>query len=262
MLIAQVFVCIIGLMVGTFLNFCISRISQNQSVRLWSRCSNCERHISVWKNVSVFSYVFLSTKCSGCGIRIFWFCPVIEIVTALSFYLLFVKYGFSPPLVVNAVFFSFLIILIFMDLFERVLPNSVTLTGIIVGWLFSPLQSSIFLNKIFMNLSFFNWTNYIWSSLGILISGGFLWVVAALHLKFKKGEGLGFGDIKMMAMVGAFLGWQYAFLTIFLASLSGVFIGVLFIAVYHKSNAYELPFGSFLGVGAIITTLIGPKLFS
>jgi len=262
MLIATVFVCIVGLLVGTFLNVCICRISQNQLVKLWSRCSNCERSIPVWKNVSVFSYIFLSAKCSGCGIRISWFCPVVEIVTVLSFYLLFVKYGFVPPLVINAIFFSFLIILIFVDLFDRVLPNSVTFLGIIVGWLFSPLQSSIFLNEICMNLSFFNWTHYIWSSLGILISGGFLWAVATLHLKFQKGEGLGVGDIKMMSMVGAFLGWQYAFLTIFLASLLGVFIGVLFIATYHKGKAYELPFGSFLGVGAMITTLIGPKLFS
>ena len=262
MLIAKVFVCIVGLLVGAFLNVCICRISQNQLVKLWSRCSNCERSIPVWKNVSVFSYIFLSAKCSVCGIRISWFCPVVEILTSLSFYLLFVKYGFVPPLAINAIFFSFLIILIFVDLSDRVLPNGVTFLGIIVGWLFSPLQSSIFLNEVSVNLSFFNWTHYIWSSLGILIGGGFLWVVSTLHLKLKKGEGLGFGDIKMMSMVGAFLGWQYAFLTIFLASLLGVFIGVFFIAAYHKGKAYELPFGSFLGVGAMITTLIGPKLFS
>ena len=263
MLIAKAFVFVFGLVVGSFLNVCIYRIPRKQSVvEPRSRCPNCQRPIPAWENLPVLSYVLLRARCPGCGARISWVYPVVEAVTALSFYLLFLKYGVVPSLIVNMIFFGLLIILIFVDLFERLLPNVLTLGGAIVGWLVSPLQSPEFFYGSRVHQSFFDWTHYLGSGLGILVGGGFLWLVAILYLKVRKIEGMGFGDIKMMAMVGAFLGWQYAWLTILLGSFLGVFVGMAFIAIYRKGKAYELPFGSFLGAGAMVSTLIGPKLFS
>ena len=186
-----------------------------------------------------------------------------ELVTGLTFYLLFLKYGFHTPVFVNMVFFGLLLILTFVDLFERILPNVLTLGGAVFGFLVSPFQSGEFFYPFrFLDLPNVMWTHYVDSVIGILVGGGFLWFVAELYFRVRKIEGMGFGDIKMMAMVGAFLGWGYAWLTILLGSLLGAVVGSLFILISRKGRRYELPFGSFLAAGAIASTLWGRQVFS
>ena len=258
------FVIAFGLAVGSFLNVCIHRIPRGQSItRPRSSCPHCDRSIRPWENIPVFSYFFLRGKCSQCGERISWVYPTVELVTGLTFYLLFLKYGFYTPVFVNMVFFGVLLILTFVDLFERILPNILTLGGLIFGFLVSPFQSGEFFYPFrFLDLPNVMWTHYVDSIIGILVGGGLLWFVAELYFRVRKIEGMGFGDIKMMAMVGAFLGWGYAWLTILMGSLLGALVGSLFILIFRKGRRYELPFGSFLAAGALASTLWGREVFS
>lgn len=252
----------LGLVMGSFLNVCIYRIPQKRSiVHEGSSCPHCRRTIRPWENIPVLSFLILRGRCRSCEIGISWFYPTVELATPLLFYLLLLKFGMSSPLLVNMVFFGLLIVLIFIDLFERILPNMVTLGGLVLGFLVSPLQSNEFfkLPQIFVGEPA-PWTHYIYSMAGIMVGGGFFWLVAVFYRKVRKQEGMGFGDIKMIAMVGAFLGWQYTWLTILVGSFLGAMVGSVYIYAFGRGRQYELPFGSFLGVGAIVSTLWGEDL--
>ena len=237
------FVIAFGLAVGSFINVCIYRIPRGQSVLFpRSSCPECDHPIRPWENIPILSYLFLRGKCRQCGCRISWVYPTLEVSTGLLFYLLFLKYGFQTPFFINMVFFSLLLILLFVDLFERLLPNVVTLGGLAFGLVMAPLQSEEFLASFrLLNLPNVMWTQYIDSFLGILVGGGFLWLVAELYFRVKKVEGMGFGDIKMMAMVGAFLGWAYTWLTILLGSLLGALIGSIYMVVCEKGESINCP---------------------
>jgi len=174
--------------------------------------------------------------------------------------LAYLEFGLTAPFVVNGILFCLLIILVFIDLFERILPNVITLGGAVVGFLLSPLQSTELLRPLPSGLAEAPVAGALLASLvGALLGGGFLWLVAALYFRIRKIEGMGFGDIKMMLMVGAFLGWQFTWLTIFLGSLLGALLGSLYIAVFGRGRMYELPFGTFLGIAAIIVVFYGPE---
>ena len=261
---AHLIVLVSGVVVGSFLNVCIHRIPRGLSViGPGSRCPHCDSPIRAWENIPLLSFTFLRGRCRYCDQPIGWIYPTVEAFTALLFYLLFLKYGFNSPFFLNAVFFSLLIILMFSDLFERILPDVITLSGLLCGLLVAPFQSpEFFQDDLFWVGGSKFWTHYLQSLSGIVVGGGTLWFVASLYLKLRKVEGMGFGDVKMMAMVGAFLGWRYAWLTIFCGSLLGALVGSLYIYLFGKNRRYELPFGTFLGVGAVITTLWGRDLLS
>lgn len=261
LIVIHLFVILLGLVIGSFLNVCIHRMPRNESiVRPRSHCPRCNHQIRPWENVPVLSYLFLKGKCSKCQAPISWVYPLVESLTALSFYLLFLKYGLMSPFFVNALFFCGLIILVFIDLFHRILPDILTLGGTIAGLLLSPLQSSEFLMGPFPMDPSGPLSKPLSSLLGVVLGGGILWVTAWFYLRWRKVEGMGFGDIKMMAMIGAFLGPTFAFLTIFFGSLSGAIVGMAFIRLARKDRRYELPFGTFLGIGAMLSTLWGRRL--
>ena len=248
-----------GLAVGSFLNVCIYRLPLRRSVVFQrSHCRHCSVPLKPWDNIPLLSYLLLRGKCRNCGIPISWVYPLVEALTAVLFYLLFLKYQLGSPFFVNLAFLSMLVVLIFVDLLERILPNVITLGGLVVGFVVSPLQSREFLGSDpFLAWMGGNWSSYAQSLLGVLVGGGVLWAVAMIYRKVRKVEGMGLGDIKMMAMIGAFLGWQQTWLTIFLGSLTGALVGSVYIYVLKKGRRYELPFGSFLGIGAIVATLWG-----
>ena len=264
MLLVEGFVIAFGLALGSFINVCIYRVPRGQSVlRPRSSCPHCNHPIRPWENLPILSYLFLRGKCSQCRGRISWVYPTVEVSTGLLFYLLFLKYGFHTPLLINTVFFGLLVTLMFVDLFERLLPNVLTLGGLAFGLMMAPLQSEeFFLPFRFLDLPNVLWTRYFDSIFGSLVGGGFLWLVAELYFRVKKVEGMGFGDIKMMAMVGAFLGWGYTWLTILLGSLLGAVVGSIYMYVFRKGRRYELPFGSFLALSAIASTLWGRELLA
>ncbi len=248
-------VIVAGLIVGSFLNVCIYRIPRRVSViRPRSRCPNCDRLIRPWENIPVFSYLALRGRCPGCLASIGWVYPTVELLTAASLYLLYWKYGLTIAFGVNAVLFCLLIALVFIDLFMRLLPNVLTLGGAVAGLVLSPWQAAEFLGGGPV------WSQLLQSALGAVFGGGILWLVAALYFRIRKIEGMGFGDVKMMVMVGAFLGWKMAWLTILLGSLAGALIGATFMWVAGKGRRYELPFGTFLGGGAMAVVLWGPDL--
>jgi leader peptidase (prepilin peptidase)/N-methyltransferase len=255
-------VVLFGLAIGSFLTVCIVRLPQKESViRPRSHCPDCGHVLRFWDNIPILGYVLLKGRCRDCHNRISWIYPTVEILTAVTFLLLYEKYGMQAPFFVNTVFFGMLIILVFVDLYHRILPNIITFGGILVGIVLAPFQSAEFLHsKGTFTVEGWYAASYINSTLGVLIGGGLLWLVAFLYLKLRRIEGLGLGDVKMMGMVGAFLGWRYAWVTIFLGSIVGVLFGGLYILLSRQGRRYELPFGSFLGLAAIVVTLYGPAL--
>ena len=194
-----------------------------------------------------------------------WRYPAVEILMGILLAGLFLVYGFSSPFFVNSVFFGLLVILIFIDLDERILPDIFTLGGIGAGLILAPLQDpgffptgNIFLLEIPILQTMAN--SLFGSLLGILFGAGFLWGVAWLYQKFRKIQGMGFGDVKMIAMIGAFTGWQLTWLTILIGSLVGALAGGIYMFLKGRDRKYELPFGTFLGFAAILAVLIGTDI--
>lgn len=242
---------------GSFLNVCIYRIPLGKSViSPRSSCPSCGHSIRPWENIPILSFLLLNGKCAKCKAPISWIYPFVELLTALLFFLLFLKFELTPPLPVNILFFCALVVLIFIDLKERILPDPITLGGAVTGLILSPWQSAEILPAP-------EWQWKMLASLtGALLGGGVLWLVGTAYLKLRKIEGMGFGDIKMMLLVGTFLGWRLTWLTIFLGSVLGAVIGGLFMLLTGKGQRYELPFGSFLGLGAFLSTLWGRSILA
>lgn len=269
MWLADLFFILLGLVIGSFLNVCISRIPRNESIVLpKSRCPTCGNPIKPYDNIPLFSYVVLRGKCRSCRQRISWQYPAVEVITALAFWSTYAILGFHLKSAILMIFFSALVVLIFIDLNHRILPNVITLPGTLAGLLLSLLapvhdETAGFMMSFFdLTLSNEIWISFLNSFTGALVCGGFLWLVAEVYFRIRKIEGLGFGDIKLMGMVGAFLGLKLAFLTIMLGSMMGAVIGLIYIKLSGKDSRYELPFGSFLGIAAIIAALWGQRFIT
>jgi len=267
LLLPSLFFILLGLIIGSFLNVCIVRLPEAESIVLpSSRCPTCGKGIKPYDNIPLVSYLLLGGKCRFCKEPISWQYPVVEALTALTFWATYAVAGFQLKTVVLLIFFSAIIVLIFIDLNHRILPDVITLPGTVAGLLFSLLApvgdgTAKFLAGLIgystghpVLLSFLD------SFIGAMVCGGFLWFVAEIYYRIRKVEGLGFGDIKLMGMVGAFLGVRLALLTIMLGSLMGAVVGLAYIRFAGKDSQYELPFGSFLGVAAIAAGLRGAQL--
>ncbi len=252
-----------GAVFGSFLNVCIYRVPRGESiVKPRSRCPGCKQPIPAWLNIPILSYLMLRGRCRNCGQSISLRYPLVEALTGLIATGLFIVYGFSSPFYVNSVFCFLLVALIFIDLDERILPDVFTKGGIVAGLLLAPLQDSRFLAMkipLLPESTFLqNVGNPLFSSvIGILFGAGFLWGVSRLYLKFRKVEGMGFGDVKMIAMIGAFTGWQLTWFSILFGSLIGSLLGGAYMLLKKKGSKFELPFGTFLGIAAILSILFG-----
>ena len=220
-----------GLVFGSFLNVCIYRLPRGESVvRPRSRCPGCGNTISAWRNIPIVSFLLLRGRCGSCGSPISWRYPAVELLTGLLLVALYFRFGLTSCFIVNALFVCLVVVLVFTDLDRRILPDILTKGGLVAGILLSPLQDPSILGMELLPESFPDLVrqvgNPVLSSLaGVLFGAGFLWSVAWLYLKIRKIEGMGFGDIKMIAMIGAFLGWQLTWLTILLGSLLGAVLG-------------------------------------
>ena len=244
-----------GFLIGSFLNVCIYRLPRDLSVaRPRSFCPECDQPIAWYDNIPLLSFLILRARCRKCGARISARYPVVELLTGAAF---FCAVWFLGPTVAAIKFCAFgaiLIALIFADLEERILPDEFTIGGAIIGVIFAGFVP---LNWGIVRLLFFSARNERLISVGeALFSGlfcaGALWIVGALYQKFRHREGLGLGDVKMVAMIGAFLGMQGALLTLIVGSLLGALVGLCYIWFTGKdASTYELPFGSFLGVAAL-----------
>jgi len=236
---------VLGLCVGSFLNVVIYRLPLGQSlVSPGSRCTKCGYHLRWYDNVPVLSWALLGGRCRQCRTAISIQYPVVEIVTGLLFVLVVWLTPVGPLLVSRLILVAILVALFGIDLEHQILPNVITLPGIVIGLMFSAIAPP-------------GWQDAL---LGALLGGGVLYGVAAAYYAVRREEGLGMGDVKMLAMIGAFLGWQAVLVTLVLSSFSGAAIGMALIAAQRGGMKLALPFGTFLAVGALAAMLVGEPL--
>lgn len=270
MLLISVFTFILGTVIGSFLNVCILRLPQDQSVvRPRSHCPKCGNLIKAYDNIPILSYVVLRGHCRSCRTSISFLYPLVELLTGLMFLACLWSFGFTLDAVKNAVLGCLLIVLIFTDIKFRLLPNEITIYGMLAGLVFSvfaPVRDES-LEAIASLLSAFvpraaTWIPWAHASLlnsvmGALFGSGILFLVGELYFWIRRVEGMGMGDVKMMGMVGAFLGIKLTFFTIMFGSLLGTVFGIIAILRHQKDLQYELPFGTFLGSAALLLAIIG-----
>ena len=236
---------VVGLMVGSFLNVCIYRIPHRRSVvHPRSRCASCERPLEWYENIPVISYVALRGRCRTCGTRISLQYPIVELLTAAIFVIEYKAIGLSPLLAVRILFGCVLVVLFAIDLVHQLLPNVITLPALAVG-----LAASVVLPPGLRD-----------ALIGALVGGGILFLIAEMYFRLRHEEGMGMGDVKMLAMIGAFLGWKLTILTLILASFGGSLAGVLLLLTRRGNLKAAIPFGTFLAAGALVASLYGEPL--
>jgi leader peptidase (prepilin peptidase)/N-methyltransferase len=245
-----------GLLIGSFLNVCVFRLPRDLSVMKPARsfCPFCEQTIAWYDNVPVLSYILLRAKCRHCGAHIPLRYPVVELATAIAFAVCVAAFGLTGAAFKYALYSAIMITLIASDFEERILPDEFTVggavLGLIVAW-FVPLHGEFALFVVPYAWGP-RWVSVVEALIGATVSSGSIWLAGWLYEKFRHREGLGFGDVKMIFMIGAFLGLPGALLTLIAASLIGAVGGLLYIYFAGKdASTYELPFGSFLGGAAL-----------
>jgi len=260
---------VFGAIIGSFLNVVIHRVPLEESIVFPnSRCPSCGAVIAFYDNIPVLSYVVLRAKCRSCKERISFRYPAVELLTAAMFVAIAWHDGLSAALPFDLVFVSALLALVFVDAEHMILPNAITYPGIVfalVARVAIPYVSGTPHFDDLPSLSQGAFANMpMWAAslaggfIGALIGGGSLWLMGWTWEKLRGIEAMGLGDVKMMFMVGAYLGWRLTILTIFVGVLTGSIIGILLMAWQRQRNMQMLlPFGVFLGLGAVAALLFG-----
>lgn len=234
-----------GACIGSFLNVCIYRIPAGLSIVYpASRCPHCETPIRWWQNVPIASWLFLRGKCSVCKAKISVRYLIVEVLTGLLFLKIFTMFFLQPATLVFWAFAAALVAITFIDLDHQIIPDVISLPGIILGF-------------ATVSLTPLSWSD---SLLGILLGGGSLWLIAIIYEFLSKNEGMGGGDIKLLAMIGAFLGWKAILPVIFISSCLGTIVGVPLMLRQGASGKLAIPFGPFLSVAALIWFFWGGML--
>ena len=251
-----------GLLIGSFLNVCIYRMPRDLSV-VWGRsfCPSCERPIASFDNVPLLSWLLLQGRCRACRASIPLRYPIVELLTGVLFFAGAAGLGMTMQALRFCVFAAIMVALIFMDFEERILADEFTLggsvAGIVLAW-FAPLPPAfvvLFLPPD-MDLRLVSLAESAFAAIGL---SGMLWLIGETYRRIRGREGLGFGDVKMVACIGAFLGLGPALMALIVGSVLGSVTGVLYIWLHRKDAAtYELPFGSFLGIAALAIALETP----
>lgn len=237
-----VIVFALGAVIGSFLNVCIHRIPLGQSIiRPGSHCPACRAPIRAYDNIPILSFLFLRGCCRRCRKPISWRYPLVEALNGTGYLALLWQFGLSWAALVYALLYSSLLVVTFIDLDHQIIPDVITYPGIVIG-----IAAGYFLPV------------GLWGSIiGFFVGGGLFYLVAELSYRILKQEGMGGGDIKLIAMIGAFLGWQQVLLTIFLASLTGAVVGLALMAAKGFGRRMPIPFGPFLALGAVMALFWG-----
>ena len=256
-----------GLLIGSFLNVCIYRWPRDLSVvRPRSACPECGKPIAAYDNIPVLSYLLLRGHCRNCDARISWRYPVVEVLTAISFAFFVHTYGLDLAAAKYCVLAALLIGLAFSDLETLLLPDEMTVGGLVIGLAFSPFvpvpDSTFQLISYLLGFRPGQRADSLGEALaGACFCSGLLWFAGWLFEKLRHKEGLGFGDVKLLAMAGAFLGVQGSITTMVIGSVIASVVGLLYIKLAGKDPAtYELPFGTFLAFAALLVAAAGPRL--
>lgn len=237
---------VIGAVVGSFLNVCIYRLPLEQSVvSPGSRCMGCGTAIRWYDNIPIFSWLLLRGRCRSCSTPFSIRYPLVELLTGLLALLLFLKFGLTPALGIMFLFSCALVVITFIDFDHQIIPDEISLPGIVVGFLCS---------------FFLPGHDWLSSLLGIVAGWGSLALVFYGYLWLTGREGMGGGDAKLLAMMGAFLGLQSVPFIIFASSLVGTVAGLSIMAIQRKDRHLAIPFGPYLALGAFLYIFVGPQL--
>lgn len=240
------FVTLIGMCIGSFLNVCIYRLPLGHSiVSPPSSCPVCKTSIKWHDNVPVFSYILLRGRCRGCKTPISVRYPMVELLTGLFALITWMEFGWTLSALIFFFFITALLVITFIDIDHRIIPDVISLPGIPVGF-----AASFVLHDV-------GWLN---SLIGILIGGGSLLLIAWGYQLIRGKDGMGGGDIKLLAMIGAFLGWKGVLFTIMASSFTGTMVGIAMMLRAGKGMKMALPFGPFLATGAILYIFFGTQI--
>lgn len=238
---------ILGLVFGSFVNVVIYRLPKGKSiVSPGSRCPRCDKDISWYDNIPLVSFLLLKGRCRYCKVKISSRYFVVELITGLIFLALYMKFGLTANLLIYILFFLSLLIMSFIDIDTYLISDVIVLPCIVLGVILSSVFPGMHYNLTKMD-------SFIYSIVGMLVGGGILVFLAIIgKLLFKK-EAMGGGDIKLLAMIGAFLGWKCVFISIFFASLLGTVFSFILIGLKKKKIDDYVPFGPYLGLGAVVS---------
>ena len=270
---AYLFVFVIGAVIGSFLNVIIHRVPNEESIVFpSSACPKCKTQLKPYDNIPILSWLILRGKCRNCKEPIAIRYPAVELLTALTFILVYWRIGFDPMLFVGLVFVCVIIALMFIDAEHMILPNAITYPFFVFAFAVRIVYPIAF-GTVFPDMAYWPLASMsaypAWvislagAVLGAIAGGGSLWLVGAIWKKLRGVDAMGLGDVKMMAGVGALLGWRLALLSIFLAAFAGALIGIVVIMRQKDKNFQaQIPFGIFLGIGSIVAFLFGEQMIA
>lgn len=243
-----------GAVIGSFLNVCIHRMPRDRSI-VWpsSQCPSCGAGIRAYDNIPIISYLLLRGRCRACTGAISLRYPLVEALNGFCYAALLWRFGPAWSTFVYAIFCSAMIVITFIDLDFQIIPDRITLPGIPLGL----LAGSLLLPDPFLRAAPLGWKA---SFIGAAAGFAFYYLIAWLSIAILKKEGMGGGDIKLMAVVGGFLGWKAVILTTFLGSLSGAIVGLGYMLLSGKGRGTLIPFGPFLALGAIVSLFFGQEI--
>jgi leader peptidase (prepilin peptidase)/N-methyltransferase len=263
-------VFVIGACIGSFLNVVIYRVPHEKSLFPSSKCPNCDTAIKPWHNIPVLGWLMLGGKCASCKAKISWRYPAVELLTALLFCLVYWQIGLTVFLPVALAFTATMIALVFIDAEHMILPNVITypmfVTALIVRIVLPAAFGYVFSDTLYQPISSLQgWPVWAISLAGALFGalggGGSLWLVGAIWKALRGVEAMGLGDVKLLFGVGALLGWRLTLLTIFLGAFTGALAGIgVIIKQKDRDLQAQIPFGIFLGIGAIVAMLWGEPI--
>jgi leader peptidase (prepilin peptidase)/N-methyltransferase len=236
-----------GMCIGSFLNVCIYRLPSSISIINPSRsfCPQCNSTIQFYDNIPVFSYLWLKGRCRNCKASISLRYPLVELMTGILAIAVLFMFGLTLEGVVYFVFISSLLVITFIDIDHKIIPDIITIPGIPIG-----LAASFVLPAMTFKSSL----------MGLLVGGGSLLLVAWIYSLVTRKEGMGGGDIKLLGMIGTFIGWKGVILTIFAASLAGTLVGIIVMLQKRENLKFAIPFGPFLSIGAMSYVFFGEKV--
>jgi len=247
-LVLYVYVFIFGLCIGSFLNVCIYRLPEGIFFKKQrSECPACGKMIRFYDNIPVLSYLILRGRCRYCKATISIRYPLVELITGVSAVSTYMKFGLTLEGLIYFVFIAVLIVVIYIDIDHQIIPDIITKPGIPIGFI-----ASFFLTSMTMKASV----------LGIIAGGGSLLSVAWIYRLITKREGMGGGDIKLLAMIGGLIGWKGVIFTIYTASVAGTIVGLPMILLKNKNFRFKIPFGPFLSMGAISYIFFGEAVIN